>query len=711
MNYVKLVQLFTRYPISFIKNLNKDNIDKYRYAIKTEDRGQILRNIERFLSGQPREVSPAQADELPARIHEFVSNIEALHSQQARTAILFVSHETTLTGAPLIIHQVARHFQDHHNILPIFLLLKGGKICNLFIKDFPSYQLPEQFSEYEKGNEIQKLLTALLEVISIECTYVNSAESRFILPILRAAKIPKIIALVHEMGNLYPPNSWQVISRYSNHVVFPCEFVQQKALENSRFHVPSISIKGQGLLKPEIFDADVSKCRKYVRKELGIPENAKIVLSCGTPIARKGIDIFVFTAISTLSKWTEASPLYFLWIGDAPDNHYQQWSRRDIEFSNYSENILLVDSKDDTIPWFVGSDIFFLTSRGDPFPCVVHEALAAGLQVVGFENTGGLQEMLPPQAALLLPYGDLASASATLISRLRQPRPETRQSIIDFAKKHLDYKQYSSYLFGLMERETDHPETRLWEEVYLEPKIELPVPPPSVMHYNESPDAHLKTGKREVANIKLCLENSGYEFSQFKKVLEFGCNNCRLLRWFYEGGSRKELWGCDVDERAINWSKKNLGEVINLQHNGHHPPLDFEDNYFELVFAGSIFTHIDVNAKQWLDELTRITQPGGLLYLTFLDEHSMRRLATEPERPVYNKVASHNNVQEIWKGEFDKIGIPGLNGSTDQGLGLVLCHSEYIKRMHNEKLELIQVMEKAYAGFQTAYLFRKKLPE
>ncbi|PHN00717.1 methyltransferase domain-containing protein [Flavilitoribacter nigricans] len=703
MDYVKLAQLFLKYPVRFVKNLNRENISKYKYAIQTEDPRQILENMERFLSNLPLVTHSAQDGALPARIRDFVAELEVLTAQRSKTVILFVSHETTLTGAPLIIHRVARHFQDHHEIFPVFLLLKGGKIRDLFVKEFASYPFPETLSEFEKGKELQKLLPAIMAKIPIEYAFVNSAESRFVLPLLKRSKIPKIISLVHEMGNLYPKNSWRGISRYSDQVVFPCEFVREKAMENYRFPASIVSIKGQGLLKPEIFEADVSQCRQFVRKQLGIPENARIVLSCGTPIARKGIDIFVFTAISTLSKWTDAAPLYFLWIGDAPDNYYQQWSRRDIEFSSWSENILLMDSQDDTIPWFVGSDIFLLTSRGDPFPCVVHEALAAGLQVVGFENTGGIKEMLPPQAAVLHPYGDLAAASSSIIFHLQNANPEIRTSIVNYAKQHLNYRNYSKYLFELTEKKT---EPR--EDMY-PLRDELPVPPPSLMHYRESAESHLKAGKREVDSIRTCLQNSGYNFSSFKRVLEFGCNNCRLLRWFYEEDERKELWGCDVDEQAIKWSKDNLGEVINVVHNNHYPSLDFADNYFELVFAGSIFTHIDNNAQDWLDELTRITRPGGLLYLTFLDEHSMYTLANEPNRPVYQRVAAHREAAKIWKGEFHRIGF--LPDKGDKTADLILCHSDYIKNMHNENLELIQVMKKAYSGFQTAYLFRKKLQE
>ncbi len=712
MDYLKLVRLLTKYPLRVVRNLNKENVAKYRQAIRTEHPRQILRNMERYLTNNHLSVNPAQEKDLSERIDAFVTTVRDQVSQNPQPIFLFVSHEATLTGAPLIIQKVAEHFQNRQQAFPVFLLLKGGQIQDLFHSAFPTYQLPNQSTEYEKASELRNLLDALTAEVSIDCVIVNSAESRFTLPLLRKADIPRIISLVHEMGNLYPNKSWRIISRYSDHTVFPCAFVQEKANENCTFHPSLTSVRGQGLLKPAIFDANYPASRKFVRKELGIPENAKIVLSCGTPIARKGIDIFVFTAISALSQWQDSTPLYFLWIGDAPDNYYQQWSRRDIDQSGYADHILWIDSQDDTVPWFAGSDLFFLTSRGDPFPCVVHEALAAGLQVVGFKNAGGLPEMLPPQAAVLQSYGDLASTSKDIITCLKNQDPARRESIIKYAKENLDYSMYSDYLYQLATNNEDFNGLQELRRLNGRPlSVELPVPPPAFMHYGEAPEAHLAMGKKEVENIGLCLQQSGYDVDTFHRVLEFGCNNCRLLRWFYDEEKPRELWGCDVHERAIQWCKENLGEVMHFMHNDHTPELAFEDHYFDLVFAGSIFTHIDDNDTTWLQELARITKPGGLLYLTFIDEKSIETLADEPGRFVYNKVSNHPDAPQIWEGSFEKVAIYNTKDAKRVGSPLVLSHSTYIKSMCPEELEIIQVMEKAFANFQTAYLLRKNIRE
>ena len=47
------------------------------------------------------------------------------------------------------------------------------------------------------------------------------------------------------------------------------------------------------------------------------------------------------------------------------------------------------------------------------------------------------------------------------------------------------------------------------------------------------------------------------------------------------------------------------------------PPLDFDDESFDLVYALSVFTHLTAELQlAWRDELLRVLRPGGLLLLT-----------------------------------------------------------------------------------------------
>ena len=59
------------------------------------------------------------------------------------------------------------------------------------------------------------------------------------------------------------------------------------------------------------------------------------------------------------------------------------------------------------------------------------------------------------------------------------------------------------------------------------------------------------------------------------------------------------------------------------------PICPFEDNYFDLVYGISVFTHISDLADAWFLELLRVLRPGGHAYLTIHDEHTVELLLGE----------------------------------------------------------------------------------
>jgi glycosyltransferase involved in cell wall biosynthesis len=164
------------------------------------------------------------------------------------------------------------------------------------------------------------------------------------------------------------------------------------------------------LLNEEFGTYDREKARAEFRAELHASDDEFIVLACAYPDLRKGIDLFVMIAKQALSR-NSRRKLRFVWIGaDHGVVHtplyYAEW---DIKQSGIGDQVSLIPSKQDLEKAFVGSDLFVLPSRQDPFPCVVHDAMAAQLPVVAFDGAGGLNEMLEGGGARLVPYGDISS--------------------------------------------------------------------------------------------------------------------------------------------------------------------------------------------------------------------------------------------------------------------------------------------------------------
>jgi ubiquinone/menaquinone biosynthesis C-methylase UbiE len=66
------------------------------------------------------------------------------------------------------------------------------------------------------------------------------------------------------------------------------------------------------------------------------------------------------------------------------------------------------------------------------------------------------------------------------------------------------------------------------------------------------------------------------------------------------------------------------------------PHLPLGDNSFSLVYAFSVFTHIDAFELAWLAELRRILRPGGMAYLTVHTERTWNSMT--PSRGLYHDI-------------------------------------------------------------------------
>jgi hypothetical protein len=67
---------------------------------------------------------------------------------------------------------------------------------------------------------------------------------------------------------------------------------------------------------------------------------------------------------------------------------------------------------------YAAADVYALTSREDPFPSAVLEAMASGLPIVVFENSGGIVELVRNAGGISVPYLDVEAMARELASLL-----------------------------------------------------------------------------------------------------------------------------------------------------------------------------------------------------------------------------------------------------------------------------------------------------
>jgi SAM-dependent methyltransferase len=166
-----------------------------------------------------------------------------------------------------------------------------------------------------------------------------------------------------------------------------------------------------------------------------------------------------------------------------------------------------------------------------------------------------------------------------------------------------------------------------------------------------------------------------------KRILDFGCGAGGTLRHFWEEAEEAEFHGCDVEEEMIAWMGENLCPPIAGAHaTGAAPPLPFEDGFFDLVYALSVFTHITVYWPEWILELQRVVKPGGFVVATVLGEAMSELLTPIPWDEDATAMNCFGFGPHIWK------------------FGTVL-HSEWWVRTHwGRAFEIVEFQSSGFGG-------------
>jgi SAM-dependent methyltransferase len=160
----------------------------------------------------------------------------------------------------------------------------------------------------------------------------------------------------------------------------------------------------------------------------------------------------------------------------------------------------------------------------------------------------------------------------------------------------------------------------------------VPIPPARLrVLVNGIPDLgwFLDSGRAQTRHLRGLLTDAGRPLDQMEAILEFGCGCGRMTRWWSTDAARTRIYGCDYNQELVRWSESNL-PFAQITRNELRPPLPYSDNTFDFVYAFSVFTHLSVElARAWMDELTRVTRPGGLMWFTLHGASYRDRLPLE----------------------------------------------------------------------------------
>jgi SAM-dependent methyltransferase len=164
------------------------------------------------------------------------------------------------------------------------------------------------------------------------------------------------------------------------------------------------------------------------------------------------------------------------------------------------------------------------------------------------------------------------------------------------------------------------------------PKLDakgLPLPPPRfrllVDGRSADPDLFLALGAQLCDSIQRAAAESGRPVGEMRAILDFGCGCGRVAR-HWAGVEGPEVYGCDYNPDLVGWSQANLPH-LRATGNELDPPAPFDSGGFDLIYALSVFSHLDERRQRaWLAEFERLLRPDGLLVMSVLGERLRHRL-------------------------------------------------------------------------------------
>jgi SAM-dependent methyltransferase len=112
------------------------------------------------------------------------------------------------------------------------------------------------------------------------------------------------------------------------------------------------------------------------------------------------------------------------------------------------------------------------------------------------------------------------------------------------------------------------------------------------------------------------LRRVGSSLESVQRGLDFGSSSGRVVRALQAAYPDTEWHGVDPNADAIAWASAHL-PGIDFRVSPQEPPLPYDDGFFDLVVAISIWSHYgERSALSWLEEMRRVIRPGGRLILS-----------------------------------------------------------------------------------------------
>jgi len=443
-----------------------------------------------------------------------------------RRKIIYVSHDAHFHGAQLLSLNIIRVLNDLFKHDVQMILKTGGQLEEEFKKYATVYNLEDKYSSDE---EKITLFKSLYES-GAKNAICNTIVSGDVLSLLSSVGL-KTISLIHELPTLIKNYKMEgnaaLIAEYADHIIFPSAFVKDGFETITELHKNQAVISPQGLYQINRYQDNIRDARVELREMLHLDSDAKIVLGTGFADHRKGIDIFIDVALKVSEQ---NDNIYFVWVGNVEQTMQKYISET---FELEGSNVIFVPAQPEIALYYSGADIYLMTSREDPFPSVVMEAMNAKVPVIGFKDAGGFQDIVTEDRGILVSYENANEMTEAVLMLLKDEEKWQRfgENSSELIREEFVWKDYIYRLLELVGMPYEKVSVIVPNynyEKYIEARLKTvenqSYPVYELLYLEDcSPDNSLEVAKEFLSQTKVEMQiieneiNSGSVFKQWGK--------------------------------------------------------------------------------------------------------------------------------------------------------------------------------------------------
>jgi glycosyltransferase involved in cell wall biosynthesis len=358
-----------------------------------------------------------------------------------RRRVVLVGHDAGPHGAQLLLLRLAETLTRRFGMMVEIVLLGAGPLVPAFEAFGPTTVLPR-----DGGALVARFRQ--LRALGYGRAILNTTVSGHAVAAAKRAGLATVV-LVHELPSVIESfglaAAAKSVARFADHVVFPAPLVAERFESVAGRVRGAVTIEPQGLYLESVLAAGRTGA---IRARFGIPPAAKLVVNVGFADLRKAPDIFVAVAERVAARRDD---VHFLWVGaEAPDA--ARWIFPEAEAGALAGRLHRTRAfLDDPSAIYGDADLLFVSSREDPYPSTVLEALGAGLPIVVRAGATGCE-------ALAARYGRVAGADADAAATALLDALDADDDAARAARKaHVRAEcRFADYAFGLLRRLDEH---------------------------------------------------------------------------------------------------------------------------------------------------------------------------------------------------------------------------------------------------------------